>query len=253
MKFSTYKTIDLAMIAIIGFAVEMIGVYLLGVFIPGHFEGGEFIPVHYKAYGVIASVLTLLAVTRYGLSGLWVVPFLTLGNFIGGRFLYPAVDARKEFNLIRMTLTLISNCAPALILFIYKRKKPSDIFHDFSGSAYIGFGIYLIQVLFLTICLMISVLINGDLKGNLFLGAFADPALSNLVSLLFLILFTFIFQKQGLLKNVKDEMIQKRIENENEKKYYKKIFSDLENEEESLRKDCDQDGNNKPSTSGKEH
>lgn len=212
MKFKTYRRLDLLIIAILSFGMELLTTYLTNNFLPT-----------IAPYPVVGLLLTFVAVTRWGVEGLIIVPFSVFGNFISGKFMIPQKILRDSYNLLWIVgILYISSVVSALLLY---KKKGWKHFTS-SSSSLLGLDAIIIGT-----ALVLTTL--GMVLFNLFAGTklnFAGVGQLLYSTLLYgsigyavLILGSLVLRSQGVLVNVKEKMITERNEVKNEEKYYSSI------------------------------
>lgn len=212
MKFKTYRRLDLLIIAILSFGMELLTTYLTNNFLPT-----------IAPYPVVGLLLTFVAITRWGVEGLIIVPFSVLGNFISGKFMIPQKILRDSYNLLWIVgILYISSVVSALLLY---KKKGWKRFTS-SSSSLLGLDAIIIGT-----ALVLTTL--GMVLFNLFAGTklnFAGVGQLLYSTLLYgsigyavLILGSLVLRSQGVLVNVKEKMITERNEVKNEEKYYSSI------------------------------
>lgn len=212
MKFKTYRIIDLLILCILSFAIELLTTPCVNLFIPT-----------IRPFPVLGLLLTLVAVTRWGLLGIIVVPFNTLANFLMGRFVLNAINYRATYDLSSFIFTMISTLAVLVSFLWYKKKGTRELYKDYGSMLGMLGTIVLVNLLVCVLYSLIGSLMSG---GNFSLDDFWARCLGmllyNVFGYLALLVGTFILSKQEVLADVKEKLLKKKEEQENEKQYYTK-------------------------------
>lgn len=212
MKFKTYRRLDLLIIAILSFGMELLATYLTNNFLPT-----------IAPYPVVGLLLALVATTRWGLEGLIVAPFSVLGNFISGKFMIPQKILRDSYNLLWIIgILYVSSLVSALLL--YKKNGWKQYTSKISSILSLD-AIIIVSSLTLTTLGMIfyNVIVGTGLN---FVGIgqlLYSTLLYGSVGYVVLILGSLVLKSQGVLVNVKEKMISECNERKNEEKYYSTV------------------------------
>ena len=212
MKFKTYRRLDLLIIAILSFGMELLATYLTNNFLPT-----------IAPYPVVWLLLVLVAITRWGPEGLIVAPFSVLGNFISGKFMIPQKILRNSYDLLWIVgILYISSLVSALLLY----KKNGWKQYTSKASSILGLDAIIIAfaLILTTLGMILYNLIIGTKLNFAGIGQLLySTLLYGSVGYVVLVLGSLVLRSQGVLVNVKEKMISERNERKNEEKYYSTI------------------------------
>ena len=215
MKFKTYRIIDLTMLCVLAFGIEIMTTALMN----------SIIPMGFSFYPVIGLFITVVAITRWKYRGLVVIPFNALANFIASVYMCKAQD----YDITRLIITMLSNLSAIVILLWYKKKGVKDTFNGLNGYLLSCGSIILTNIIgVLLISIIMGIVRSGSL--NLSISSIAEAMFLNAYTHVFayviLLLGTYIFNSNGVIVDVKAKMLQDKKDRENEMKYYKNINKD---------------------------
>ncbi len=212
MKFKTYRVIDLLILCILAFGIELLTTPCVNLFVPT-----------IRPFPVLGLLLTLVAVTRWGLLGIIVVPFNTLANFLMGRFVLNAINYRASYDFLSFIFTMIATLSALIALLWYKKKGNRGLYKDYGSMLGMIGTIVLVNLL---ICVLYSAVGNSINGGSFSLDDFGARCLGmflyNAFGYIALLIGTFILSRQDVLCNVKERLLEKKEERDNESQYYTK-------------------------------
>lgn len=212
MKFKTYRIIDLTMLCVLAFGIEMMTTTVVNSIIVGGFS----------FYPIIGLFITVVAVTRWKYRGLVVIPFNALANYIASVYLCKAID----YDIVRMFVTMISSASAMIILIWYKFKSIQGTYKDMTQFLLACGSIILTNI---CVVLLVSIILGIARSHSLNLAisdiasAVFTLAYTHVFAYVILLLGVYIFKSMGILVDVKEKMIQLKRDRENEDKYYKNI------------------------------
>lgn len=210
MKLKTYRVVDLAMISILAFGIELLTTLCVNMFIP-----------NIRPFPVIGMLLALVAITRWGWIGIIVIPINTLANFIMGRFAIPAINYRQTYDWLSFLFTMVATLSVTVELVWYKNKGIKNIYKDKITTVNMVGTIILTNLI---ICVMYSALGNLISGGSFSIKDFGARVLGmllyNAFGYVILLVGTLLLAKQDVLYDVKTRLIEQKEDRENERKYY---------------------------------
>lgn len=188
------------MLLVVGIIVELIGMYLSIIVIPG-----------FPRY-VISLMIISIALIRWGMPGAVSIPVMALCDMIICKYIFPG-DTKIHYEWIMILQSLIAFCSPMIIFFFKKKRKEAKVLKDFQDVLIFVLITYFLSVLVFGITQ--SIIFGGNIVSN-FMGQLIYSLLSFVVFLLFL----HILNMQNVAVDVKKSLIEKRQEEEKEKEYY---------------------------------
>ena len=199
MKFKTYRIIDIIILIVFAFGLEILCTWLENSFL------GRIRP-----YPVLGLLFTFIAVSRWGWIGLIVAPFNALGNFIAGRFMLRTTDIRSTYTFLMLCLATISNLTISITYLIKQKKNISKNYHLIFDCMSDAFQIILINFLVNSILYYLrSLMVGIQSQGFEGIGAvLLSQFLFNFVSYLVLVVALPILGNQGTLDNVKKKLLR---------------------------------------------
>lgn len=212
MKFKTYRMIDLIMLIILAFGLELLTTYVTNSFL------GTIRP-----YPVMGLLITLIAVSRWGKVGLIVIPFSALGNYISGHFMLRTVKFREMYNWIYFIFANISNLAASVSLLFYKKKNQSEIIKDSGSCIKLIISICIINYVANIITSLFLALVTSNLELSTFGTILYTQLFWNVVGYVVLFIGFMILRKQEVCFNVKEKLLEVQKERIDENKYYNDI------------------------------
>ena len=214
MKFRTYRLLDLFVLCILAFGLEILTTYLTNSFI------GTLRP-----YPILGLLFTLIAVSRWGWLGLIVVPFNALGNFIAGRFMLRTESFRQLYSWSTLVFSFVSNCAALISLAYYKKKTQKEVLKDSGNQLTMILTVCAISYVVNVILVFFANLFNPDvtITFNVFASILYTQFFWNIMGYVCLLIGFMILNKQGVFFNVKEKLLEQKKEAINEKKYYNDI------------------------------
>lgn len=223
MKFKTYRIIDLTMLCVLAFGIEIMTTAVVNSIIPGGFS----------FYPVIGLFMTVVAVTRWKYRGLVVIPFNALANYIACVYMCKAID----YDILRLFVTMFSNLSAMIILVWYKNKGIKETYKGIANYSLSCGSIILtslVGVLLISIILGIARSQSLNLAISDIASAVFTIAYTHVFAYVILLLGVFIFNSMDILVDVKEKLIQMKRDRENESKYYTNINTNdsIENKNE---------------------
>lgn len=210
MKLKTYRVVDLAMISILAFGIELLTTLCVNMFIP-----------NIRPFPVVGLLLTLVAITRWGWIGIIVIPINTLANFIMGRFAIPAINYRQSYDWLSFLFTMIATASSMVALIWYKKKGIKKIYKDKITTINMVGTIILTNLI---MCVMYSafgnVISGGIVSATDFGARVLGMLLYNAFGYVILLIGTLLLSRQDVLYDVKTRLIEQKEDRENERKYY---------------------------------
>lgn len=219
MKFKTYRIIDLIILIVLAFGLELLCTWLENSFL------GRIRP-----YPVLGLLFTLIAVSRWGWIGLIVAPFNAVGNFIAGRFMLRTASLRDTYTFLMLCLAIISNLTIAIYYLIKQKKGINSNFHSISDCLSDVFQIVLMNYAINALLFYLLSLFNGGkMQGVEGIGAvLLSQLLFSVVGYIVLAVATPILGAQGTLDNVKKKLFDLKKEREHEKEYYEQLYDPMD-------------------------
>lgn len=213
MKFKTYRRLDLIILAVLAFGVELMATFAANAFVHG-----------IRPFPVVGMLLTLVAITRWGWRGIIIIPINALANLIIGRFAIVSINYRDTYDFLSYLVSVISTSSILVAFLWFKNKGQKEIFKD-KGTLLLMLGSTIIINLIL--CVLFSstyYLIDGTstLSPKSIGARFLGMALYNSFGYVVLILGAFILSSQGVMNDAKQSLIEKKQEKINEDLYYSK-------------------------------
>lgn len=211
---------DLAFIAILSFVVELMADYCVNALIHG-----------IRPFPVVGMLLTLVAITRWNWYGVIIIPINALANFICGRFLLPAINYNPTYDLVSTIVSIVSTGAILIAFSWFKKVGKANTFKDM-GSMFLMLGTAII--INLVLCVLFSsvyYIVEGTstLSPSDFAGRILGMALYNAFGYVVLLIGTPLLNKQDVLVDVKQRLLEKKRERANEELYYSKKQDDKKN------------------------
>lgn len=212
MKFKTYRIIDLIMLIILAFGLELLTTYLTNSFL------GTIRP-----YPILGLLITLVAVSRWGLIGLVVVPFNAFGNYISGRFILRTVEFREMYNWIYFIFANISNLSASISLLFYNKKSQNEILKDSGSCIKLIISICIINYVANIITSLFLATVTSNIESSTFGTILYTQLFWNAVGYVVLFIGFLILRKQEVCFNVKEKLLANQKERIDESKYYNDI------------------------------
>lgn len=212
MKFKTYRMIDLIMLIILAFGLELLTTYLTNSFL------GTIRP-----YPILGLLITLVAVSRWGVLGLVVVPFNAFGNYISGRFMLRTVEFREMYNWIYFIFANISNLAASISLLFYKKKNQNEILKDSGSCIKLIISICIINYVANIITSLFLAIVTLSFESSTFATVLYTQLFWNVLGYVVLFIGFLILRKQEVCFNVKEKLLANQKERIDESKYYNDI------------------------------
>lgn len=237
MKLSTYRILDLIMLLVLGIFGEAIGTYIVSISLPIN-----------TPYCVVGMIVVIVAITRWKHYGLILIPFMSLANFITGKF-FLVDSASIYYTGFRYLYTTLSYIPVLLCFKFYQKNTPTSIFKHFGSNVSIATAISVLQWVILYVGNVLEVeLIYSEGESVILarLAQFANVGFGIVFSYLLIIIFGFIFSSQNVLVDVKQNLIDTKKEKEAEREYYSNLINPIDETQKSSDssdgKDCDHDG-----------
>lgn len=216
MKFETYRKLDLIILSILTFIIEIVATFCVN----GFFHG-------IRPFPVVGMLMTLIAITRWGLIGSIIIPISVLANFICGRFFIVAINYRETYDLISIIISLVITSSILISFGWIKKFGVKDVFKD-------GINLFTMIGSAIVLSLFISVLFSSvnyfhnsvDDFTKDFTSRILGVFLYNCGSYIVLIVFTPLLAKQDVFIDVKKSLLDKKKEKQNEDVYYSKKQND---------------------------
>lgn len=216
MKFKTYRILDLTILVVLTFIIEMVATYCVN----GFFHG-------IRPFPVIGMLMTLIAIARWGVWGIIIIPVSVLANFFTGRFLIGVPSYRETYDIVSTVFSFISTSSILISFLWFKKYGRKKVFKD-------HYMLYTLIATAIGINLLLSVLFSSI---NYFYQDISNIAsdigsriigmiLYNSGSYIVLLIFTPLLAKQDVLADVKTTLIEKKKEAKNESLYYSKKQDD---------------------------
>ena len=199
MNINKYRIIDLLVLAIIGVATELVGCWLINVFLP------IVIPIY--AAGVL---IIIVAMVRWGPIGIILTPLLALASFLADSYLLQNTGYKQQMPVSYFVNLAFLLCTAILIPFIIKKKD--KMINTMGKRILVSIGTYVLG------CIL-SGIVFGFYNYNIFVSMVV-VFVQQLMSLVITIIFMDLLYRQETLMNVKQKFLTKKKEIEEEKKYY---------------------------------
>lgn len=219
MKFKTYRIIDLTILVVLAFGLEILCTWLENSFL------GRIRP-----YPVLGLLFTLIAVSRWGWIGLIVAPFNAVGNFIAGRFMLRTTSLRDAYTFLMLCLAIVSNLTIAINYLIKQKKGINSNFHSISSCLSDVMQIVFVNFVVNFLLFYLASLFKGaGTQGMDGIGAvLLSQLLFNVVAYIVLAIAVPILGSQGTLDNVKKRLFEIKKEREHEKQYYEQLYDPID-------------------------
>lgn len=210
MSLKKYMWIDLAMLAVIGFAMELLGVYFLNMLL-----------IAKIVTTVISTLIMFVAVFRWGYKGLILAPILASATIISGLWMNPRVDYRQYYDWRLYIACILQLLSFSVNILWFKWIK------DETGTCkklYSLFGLCAIDGIISILVLSFSYFLIS--RRFLLYEFLAWDAIGYAV----LMIGAFILSRQGTLVNVKKKMEAEKEEKKNDlEEDFKLNLDDTEN------------------------
>lgn len=204
-----YMFYDLGMLAIIGVVIEMVGVYVSDTMFSGTFTTFCF-----------SVLIMIVALSRWGIKGLLISPFLALSTFVCGKFLIAHSGYRELYDGTVLLAIFLSLVSISTILIWFK---------IFGSKRILGnMGLTLLLCLYV-IALVIGVqtltywIFNNGITISVFLIIY------NGLGIIFTFVGAGLLRQQQVLVNVKQKILddkkQRELDLEYEKQFSAELFS----------------------------
>lgn len=199
MNIKKYKVLDLLLLTVIGIATELVGCWLINIFLPW------VVPIFTSSVVVI-----IVAMVRWGPIGIIIAPVLALASYISDLFFL------QNSNNMQMPVSYFVNlafllCVSIFIPFCIKGKADKSV--NTLGKR------VLLVILIYILGSIVCGLIYGFYGLNIFISMGA-VASQQLMSLIITGIFLDLLFRQDVLVNVKNRFLAQKKEIEEEKKYY---------------------------------
>lgn len=190
------------MLFIIGTACEFLAMYVVPKVIPN--SAPPFI---------VSLIIVLVAQTRWGYKGTISIPILALVSFFAG-----CLVGTYDYHWTMLIADFVGLGASSIILLLKKSDK-NILFNDVSSTIYQCIIILIIEVI---VFFLFSCIFGGGI-----LGSFMVSLIEMLPCTVGTLIMMVFLQRQGVLKDVKKDLISKKEEQEMEKKYYSQYQNDV--------------------------
>lgn len=219
MKFKTYRIVDLIILIVLSFGLEILCTWLENSFL------GRIRP-----YPVLGLLFTLIAVSRWGWIGLIIAPFNAVGNFIAGRYMLRTTSLRDTYTFLMLCLAIISNLTVSIYYLIKQKKGINSNFHSISDCLTNAIQIVVINYIINFLLFYIASLFDGvSAQGMDGIGAvLLSQLLFSIVGYIVLVIAVPILGNQGTLDNVKKKLLELKKEREHEKQYYEQHYDPID-------------------------
>lgn len=215
MSLKKYMLVDIIILGIIGCAVEVLGVYVFNLMLTAQ-----------AITTAISLLMMIVSTTRWGWKGLILAPFLALATILSGMLLNPHELYRANYNWQLYIATLFQLLSISVNLLWYKKvKDEEETFKKLSSI----FGMCAIDCL--VSLLVVTIIYYFCSFQFLFLGFIVW----NSFGYILVFVGAFILSRQGILVNVKKNLLKRKQENEKELDFKLNISDDVE--EENLEKE----------------
>lgn len=211
--------IDLTMLIIIGTIIEVLGVYLLG--------SAFILTTPLYAIGLL---MTIIALSRWGIKGMIGAPIFAIAGFIAGKFLIPnyinsdGVSVTRGFYNIPVLLGLIISYSSCLICLVFYKKKTQE---QVLKKRSLGYGmIFCVWALAILLQVIFTTLFWNN--WNSIFVILNRVVFSNIFSLILMLVLYEVLNSQKVLNDVKKKFLELKKEMKYEDDYYKSYTSDFE-------------------------
>lgn len=208
MSLKKYRWIDLGILGIIGFTMELLGNYLMNV---------VFIAI--LVTNVISLLIVMTAVFRWGWRGLLLIPILAAATIISGRFINPKVDYRIYYDWA-LYLAIICQLLGASFSLLWFKKIKTE--YETSKNLYCLFGLCAIVGIISILLLSFSYWLFS--RRFLLYEFLAWDAIGYAL----LLVGCFILSRQGILVNVEEKLKMQKEEAEREKNFQMDLSENIE-------------------------
>ncbi len=201
-----YMIIDLSILAFFGIVVEMLALYLTGIFLVSA------IPTF-----CISILMIIIAITRWGYKGLIFCPIFAIAVFLSGKFLLRDESIHFYYNIEMFIALFLGMFGCSITLLWYKKYNVKETFESIGK-------IILLTLLNITVVLIIQevvFLISG--QGTRIVASLIYDAFGIVLT----IIGMWILKSQGVMINVKEKMLKDKKEQEEELEFEKKFSDEL--------------------------
>ncbi len=199
MNINKYKAIDLLLLLIVGVATELLGCWLLNIFLP------LIVPIF-----VSSMVVIIAAMVRWGPIGISLAPILALASYLADVYLLQNTGYSQQMPAnYFVNLAFLLSTAVLIPFFV---KKKDRMVSTLGKRILLSIVVYIIGCIF-------SGLVFGFLNYNIFISMLI-VSFQQLMSLIITIIFIDLLYRQETLVNVKDRLIREKQEIEKEKEFY---------------------------------
>lgn len=206
MSLIKYRVIDISLITVVGVVTEILGCYLMNLFMPA------VIPVF-----VASLVIIYIAIMRWGFWGLIEIPIMTLATFIAISFVIPYTTINSNFEQVDQNFVsiLVFNLVAGGFWLLFKKldEKEGKVLDSIPKRIGITVLIYIICSIFCSLTLIFS-----DYH---FIITFVRMLVQQALSLVITLVVIEILVNFNCAQDVKEMMIKKKREMEFEKEFYK--------------------------------
>lgn len=200
MSLVKYKYIDLTFLLFVGVITEVVGCYLINLFLP------SVVPVFVATFAVI-----YVAIIRWGKIGLILVPVLSLVTYLCATYVIPNKILADGYTQLKQNyLTIIMFNAGAVLTLVFKKHK--NFFDGFGKRLLMYLAIYCLGII---LCGLTQLIYGNNLFMSL-LRLFIEQFMSFFVTVVAL----EILRNQGVLEDVFEKTLIKKDEEKFEKDYY---------------------------------
>lgn len=209
-----YMVIDLAILALIGCLVELLGIYLFNAMLTAT-----------MITSAVSLLMMLISTTRWGYKGLIIAPLLALATIISGRFFNVHAEFKALYDWKLYLVILISLLSFAVNLLWYKKIDYRQNYKKISTTV----GICLLDIVVSQLVLSLAYL---AFYGQFLLLGFI---VWNAFAFVILIIGAIVLSKQGVIVNIKQNLLERKEELELEKKL-EFNFEENEDKENNIEK-----------------
>lgn len=200
MSIERYRIIDLALLCITGIVLEFAGVWLISIFLPW------VVPVF-----TVTIIILTTAIVRWGPVGIILAPILALATYLAGLFVL------QNHNSMQLPPNYFVDLAYAIsagiLIPIIKRNGYKNSFDAFWKRFSSSIAIYILGAI-------IGGIILGGYGYNIF-ASIGVLLVQQLMSLTITVVIIDLLYRQEILVNVKEKMLERKKELEEEREYYK--------------------------------
>lgn len=201
--------IDLIILAVIGCAVEFLGIFVFNKMI-----------VAQAMTSAISLLIMMVATFRWGWKGLLLSPLLALATILSGHFINPQIDYRQNYDWRLYIATLAQLLSTAVNLLWFKKIKDEQ-----ATAKKLQFLFALCAIDCIVSLLSVS-LVYLVLSFKFLL---LDFAIWNAFSYAILFVGSFVLSRQEILVNVKKNIINKKVEREEAENFKMNLPDEKEN------------------------